>query len=303
MSSALIRQIESRYDELSRAEAQVAAWILANPRRCADLSIGELATQCNVSDPTVVRFCRSMGLGGYRDFRAKLASTLHHPENYLHQDVGEHDTPALALNKVIDNAIKGLIELRNHTSNMPFDEAVALMTQAKQLTFVGLGASGYVARDAKHKFFRLGKPCSTALDAQSILQYAAIAEPGDLFVAVSHTGSWPELVNSMQLATDRGAGVLALTEPYSALSNKATVTLPCYASEDANLFTPMSSRLNHLALLDALQVALALSLGDSGKNKLRLAKDALTRQRSEGTSMQSPKHSPNQLPKQSHRES
>ena len=279
MTSSLIRQIQSRYSKLSRAEAQVATWILDNPRRCAELSIGELATQCNVSDPTVVRFCRSMGLSGYRDFRANLASNLHHPENYLHKDVTENDGADLAFNKVLDNAIKGLLELRNHTANMPLDGAVNLMSKAKQLIFVGVGASGYVARDAKHKFFRLGKPCSTALDAQSILQYAAIAEPGDLFVAISHTGSWAELVHSMNLAMDRGASVIALTDPYSPLSQAANLVLPCHANEDANLYTPMSSRLNHLALLDALQVALALALGGRAKDKLRLSKDALTTQR------------------------
>ena len=279
MSATLLNQIRARYEELSRAEAQVASWILDNPRHCIELSINELATQCAVSDPTVVRFCRSLGLTGYRDFRAKLASSLHHPENYLHKDVTEEDDPKLASNKVIDNAIKGLLDMRGHTNNMPLDDAVGAMTQAQQLIFAGVGASGYVARDAQHKFFRLGIPCTTALDAQSILQRAAIAEPTDLFVVISHTGSWPELVNAMQLAQDRGACVIALTDPYSPLSQAASLVFPCHANEDANLFTPMSSRLNHLVLLDALQVALALQLGDRAKTRLRLSKDALTAQR------------------------
>jgi len=45
--------------------------------------------------------------------------------------------------------------------------------------------------DACHKFFRLGIPCSTLMDTPMILQFAAIAEPADVLVLLSHTGRWP----------------------------------------------------------------------------------------------------------------
>ena len=46
------------------------------------------------------------------------------------------------------------------------------------------------------------------------------------------------------------------------------------------MFTPMSSRLVHLALLDALQVALALRLGAAAaEENLQLTKEALAADR------------------------
>ena len=48
-------------------------------------------------------------------------------------------------------------------------------------------------------------------------------------------------------------------------------------NEDTSVYTPMSSRLAQLALLDAIYVAFALSLGDKAAQNLRRSKDALLR--------------------------
>ncbi|MEM7279758.1 MAG: transcriptional regulator, partial [Pseudomonadota bacterium] len=49
----------------------------------------------------------------------------------------------------------------------------------------------------------------------------------------------------------------------------------CEGVEDSSVYTPMSSRLAQLALLDALQVALALRLGEPAAERLQRSKDAL----------------------------
>jgi RpiR family carbohydrate utilization transcriptional regulator len=46
-------------------------------------------------------------------------------------------------------------------------------------------------------------------------------------------------------------------------------------SEEANVYTPMSSRLAHLALFDALQVTLALALGELAVRRLQRSKAVL----------------------------
>ncbi len=163
---------------------------------------------------------------------------------------------------------------------MPFETAVSGMAEARQLIFVGLGASRHVARDACHKFFRLGITCTTALDSPTILQQSAIARSDDVYIVMSHSGEWPELIAGMKLARAGGASVLALTDPQSLLAEQASLVFDCHPAEDTNVFTPMSSRLTQLTLLDALQVALALKMGTAAQENLRLTKHSLGLSRS-----------------------
>ena len=84
---------------------------------------------------------------------------------------------------------------------------------------------------------------------------------------------------AMSLAAERHARIIALTDPRSPLAAAADLVFACHPVEDTNVFTPMSSRLAQLALLDALQVALALGLGEPAKQNLRASKSALSEMR------------------------
>ena len=160
-------------------------------------------------------------------------------------------------------------------SSLPVDATVAALKAARQIAFAGLGASGHVASDACQKFFRLGIPCTALTNTPDVLQFSAVCEETDVLVIASHGGQWPELSRAATLARRRGATVIALTDRHSRLAELASILLPCEEVQDPSLYTPMSSRLAHLALLDALQVALALALGDAAVDRLRRSNQAL----------------------------
>jgi RpiR family carbohydrate utilization transcriptional regulator len=271
----MLSRIEQRASSLSRAEKRVADWILAHPRQAADATLAEVAEACGASEPTVIRFCRSVGLSGFRALTIRLTEALSRPASYVHRDVSADDATSDAVTKVLDAAISSLMDMRAQLLSMPVDAAAAALCKARQITFIGLGASGHVATDACHKFFRLGTPCIAHTDTPSILQAAAIAGPDDVLIVVSHLGGWAELDRAAAAARDNGATVIALTIPTSRLACTASLVFGWDPHEDTSVYTPMSSRLAQLALLDALYVAFALSLGDVAAEKLRRSKDAL----------------------------
>ena len=271
----MLNRIEQHAGSLSRAERRVADWVVAHPRQAADATLAEVADACGASEPTVIRFCRRVGLSGFRELTIRLTEALSQPASYLHRDVQPDDASADAVTKVLDAAIFSLMDVRARLSSFPIDEAAALLRDARNITFIGLGASGHVATDACHKFFRLGTPCIAHTDTPSILQAAAIAGPGDVLVIISHLGGWAELDRAAAAATAKGATVIALTNPASKLAQTASLVFGWDPHEDTSVYTPMSSRLAQLALLDALYVAFALVLGDTAAEKLRRSKDAL----------------------------
>ena len=265
----MMNRIEQSRESMSRAERQVADWVLENPREAAESTVAGVALRSGTSEPTVIRFCRRVGLSGFRELRVRLAESLSRTVSYVHRAVRAEDSAQVGADKVVESSIQSLIDLRKQLKAMPIDEAVTILKDARQIAFVGLGASGYVARDASHKFFRLGTPCSALTDTPSIRQFAAIADANDVIFAISHTGNWTELRDL------GGATVIALTAPGSYLARSASLVFPCRSHEDTSIYTPMSSRLVHLALLDAIHVALALSRGQTAVDKLRRSKEAL----------------------------
>ncbi len=271
----MLATISKSLPGLSPSEQRVGRWILNHPKEAASATLARLARECRTSEPTVVRFCRSVGLGGFRELAIRLTEALSNPASYVHRDVSADDSTSDAVFKVMDASIQSLIDMRTQLSSMPVDEAVGAMKNARQIAFAGLGASGHVATDACHKFFRLGIPCTSLCDTPMILQFAAIAEPSDVLVLLSHTGRWNDFTVAAKIARERGATVIALTNPDSDVAAEASLLFPCQVIEDTSVYTPMSSRLAQLALLDAIHVALALARGEVASDKLRRSKDAL----------------------------
>lgn len=271
----MLSRITRAVPDLSRAEKRVASWVLDHPKQATSATLAHIANECGTSEPTVLRFCRRMGMKGFRELGVRVAESLSVPGSYVHRDVNPDDSISDAAIKVMDASIQSLAEMRAQLSSMPIGAAATAMAAARQIAFAGLGASGHVARDACHKFFRLGIPCSSLLDTPMILQFAAIAEPDDVLVLLSHTGRWQEFAQAADIARERGTTVIAITNPESDLARSASILFPCRVIEDTNVFTPMSSRLGQLALLDALLVALALTHGSAATERLRLSKDAL----------------------------
>ncbi|MEM8814751.1 MAG: SIS domain-containing protein [Pseudomonadota bacterium] len=272
----MLVRIEQQLAQLSRTERRVGEWVLRHPRQAADATLKEVSAATGVSEPTIVRFCRHVGLAGFRELTLRLTEALSQPVSYVHSDVHADDAMPDAVTKVLDASIQALLNLRGSLSALPISAAVDALADARQIVFAGLGASGYVARDASHKFFRLGIPCSSLADSPGILQFAAVAAEGDVLVLNSHTGGWRELADAARLAREGGATVVALTAPGSALARNACIVLPLQIVEDTSVYTPMSSRLAQLALLDAVHVALALRLGPAAVIKLRDSKQALS---------------------------
>ena len=271
----MLTTITNALPDLTPSEQRVGHWILQHPKEAANITLARLAAECETSEPTVVRFCRRVGLGGFRELAIRLTEALSSPAAYVHRNVSADDSIADAVIKVMDASIQSLVEMRAQLSSMPVNEAVGAMKDARQIAFAGLGASGHVARDACHKFFRLGIPCTALHDTTMILQFSAIADARDVLVLLSHSGRWQEFGRAAKMARARGATVIAVTSPDSVFAGEASLLFPCRVVEDTNIFTPMSSRLAQLALLDAIQVALALAQGEVAGDNLRRSKDAL----------------------------
>lgn len=87
-SSVGIRErIDHVYPSLRPAERAVAQYIRNHIEEAADLTVGQMADIAHVSQPTVIRFARKLGFGGYRELRYVLAPSGRRAQSDL-QSVG-----------------------------------------------------------------------------------------------------------------------------------------------------------------------------------------------------------------------
>ena len=76
MNDSLLPRIDMARTTMRPAEAQVAAIVLAKPDWTLAASTSQLAEAAGVSPASVVRFCRALGMSGYRELRTELARDL-----------------------------------------------------------------------------------------------------------------------------------------------------------------------------------------------------------------------------------
>jgi RpiR family carbohydrate utilization transcriptional regulator len=263
----MLERIKSTLSNLAPAEQRVGKLLLTDPRTFSTLPVTELAERAQVSKPTVVRFCRSMGYEGLSDFKLKLAGSLSEGVPFIHRNVGAQDSSNEVLVKVIDNTVTAFLKYRNDASSAAIDkaaEAIALThKKGKRLEFFGVGNSGIVAQDAQHKFFRLGFNTISHSDGHMQIMSASLLGPGDCLVVFSNSGRTRDLLDSCEIAKKNGATTIVVTASGSPLSSTGKIHLSADHPESYERFSPMVSRLLHLMIVDVLATAVALRIGSA----------------------------------------
>ena len=271
----MLAQIESSLDQLSRSERKVAAFVLSDASRVLSMSIARLAQEADVSEPTVNRFCRTFSATGFPDFKLKLAQSLASGPTLTTAMVADTDAIPEIFAKLTDKAIRSVQDLKSSVDVLTLERAVDLFCQARQVAFFGMGASGSVARDAQHKFFRFNVPVVAYEDGLMQRMHAAAMKTGDLAVVISHTGRTRAMVEAATFAREAGASVLAITRSDTPLSRAATVTVSVDVDENTELYIPMMSRLMQLLVLDVLVTGVAQKRGTDFQPHLARIKQAL----------------------------
>jgi len=262
--SAILGQIRRARTELSPAELRVAEHVLAHARSVLNDPIAEIARAAQVSQPTVIRFCRSLGCEGLSDFKLRLASGLTGTVPVTHTQVTQDDSMVELGAKVLGNTASAILQVRSELNRDMIDRAIQLLIHANRVEFYAVGHYGVVAQDAQFKFLRFGVSSGAYTDPRLQLLAASVLNPGDVAVIISSGGKLPELLEVAEKARERGAAVVAITASQSPLARKADATLIVDHVEDVATHLPMVSRILHLLVIDILAVGVAMRRSPDG---------------------------------------
>ena len=256
-SPNLIRRITESQSSLRKSEAKVASYVLENLDEVIEMRVVDLASKSSVSEPTVIRFCRAIGFDGFQSFKLQLAQQLGLGSVFTQFAVEDSDTVADLLNKVFDTTVGSLITVRDEINSAVLEQAIDTISNARRVELYGFGASGSVAADAQHKYFRLQLSSAAYTDPHIQRMSAISLGSEDVVVAISQSGETQALLESVELAREAGANVIGLAPQNTSLSRICNLAIYVNMEEDLESFTPVSSRIAHLVVIDVLATGVA----------------------------------------------
>lgn len=267
----MLNQIQAIRESLSKSEKKVADAILAEPQQCVKITMKNLAEAAGVSEPTIVRFCRTLKLSGYREFRLRLAQYLASQVHYQQSKIDARDNATQLINKVINGAIASLTTVRSQLVAQQLDDAIDALSSSSRIEIYGIGGAGIVVNDAQLKLARLGFNSQPYCDIHLQRIAAGMLEQGACVLAISNSGRSKDLISSIRLAKLSGAKVVAITASGSPLAKICDIHLSIDLNEDGDHLAPIKARIAHMAVVDTLAIGLAIRCKPDYLERLRQA--------------------------------
>lgn len=256
MQGDFLTKIRAEYNQFTKAEKKVADYILQNSREVLFMSITDLAEACEVGDTSVFRFCKTMNLKGYQEFKMMLSLSLHDGKPGLSQldgDISLNDSFAELSQKVLNTNIKALTETFSLLNAEQFSLAMEYLHKADRVCFFGVGASMLTAMKATNKFLRIEPKVYCVQDSHMQAMVASMMSKNEVAVVISYSGATKDTIHVAELAKRAGAAVICITRFIkSPLTSYSDVTLLCGANEGPLQGGSTSAEISQLFLIDLM---------------------------------------------------
>ncbi len=248
--------IELSYNQFTRTEKKIADYVLQNAAEVPFMSITELADACKVAEASIHRFCRTIKVKGYQEFKMLLSIGVNSDgENHgdKHRSVRDITDEKQLFEEILDYHLNAIRETNSLLDPAVVGKTVDMMTDARRIIFVGVGNSMVTAEEAYGKFLHITPKVDYVMDPHMQSMAAAMLTPEDMVVFISYSGSTSDNVHIAQIAHKRGAKIALITRyPRSELSKYADTILICGSKEGPLEGGSMGAKMSQLHIIDIL---------------------------------------------------
>lgn len=270
----LMNEITIRYSKMTKAEKKVADFILSSPQDALSATITDLSRLCGVGETSVFRFCRTLSLKGYQDFKLSLALSTSSSDTTEKKDsinIADTEDCKDAAAKVLQ-AYSTALEQTFHTLNFKAISKVAdMIITAKSVNLFGFAGSGISAAEAKNKFLKILPNIIYNSDSHVQLTHAALLGEGDLAIIFCNSGITKDCIEIARICHSSKVFVVFVTlftkSPAAQYSN---ILLLCGANEGPLEGGSIAAKTAQSFLIDVLYAEVYKRLGNKAlENKKR----------------------------------
>ena len=263
----LVRRVADEYDALSKQLKTIAQYVTENRQQMVVVRIRDIAEACRVQPSAVVRFAQHFGFSGFselqavfRDAYASSASTASYQQR-IRAVISKHPAKmksAELARSFMDACQSGIAAIGENLDARAFEAAVTLLQDARHIYIMGVRRMFPVASYLGYVLLRTRKRV-IMVDAMGGMyreQIEGLAK-GDVLIAISMAPYGDETRHCTEVAVERQAPVLAITDsPLSPIARAAAVTLTVQEAEVYN-FRALACT---MSLAQSLFIALAYRL-------------------------------------------
>ena len=234
MKQSVLHTIRANMDGFSKGQKRIADYILNNYDKAAFMTAAKLGQTAQVSESTVVRFAAELGYAGYPAMQKALQEIIRGRLTSVQRIQASQDqmTGDDILATVMQRDMDSIHTAIEQIDRGEFQRVVELLLHAQHIYILGVRSSSYLAGYLNFYFHLLFKNViyvqNTA--AGEIYEQMIHIGPGDVMVGISFPRYSNMGIHAIQLAHDRGADVVAITDsqmsPLYPLASAALLVRP-----------------------------------------------------------------------------
>ena len=213
MEKSVLDIICASLDSFFESEKKIGTYIIQHTAQVVDMTVGELAQACGVSDASVSRFCKKINMKGFHHLKITLAKEISEKGND-DKEVSNH----ISVND-IEQSLKNILankvtEITQTVSMMDTEQLHAILNKlntAKTVQFFAVGNTIPVAIDGAFKLNQIGIPAVSGTIWETQIGYTYNMTADDVVIAISNSGESTAVLRALEAAKSAGATTISIT--------------------------------------------------------------------------------------------
>lgn len=248
----------SQAKDLTPTERAIADKVLQLGEGVMAYSIKEFAAFVGVSVPSVHRFCKKVGLEGYKELKVEVARSAAARANVAHVDVN-FPFPAGSTSAEVTRRMRELYQATVDGTIALLDDAqmehaAELAIRASVVDIYAQSHNTGPAQTFAYRLMSIGVPATAYVDSEALVRCALMSDSTHVAVCVSYSGRAPILPKILPILHSNGTPVVLVGTPEAAKLHPGLAAYLSLANQESlnDRITQFSSHLAVLFVLDVL---------------------------------------------------
>ena len=213
MEKLVLDIICASLDSFFESERKIGTYIIQHTAEVVDMTVGELAQACGVSDASVSRFCKKINMKGFHHLKITLAKEISE-KGIEEEEVSNHisvNDIEQSLKNILANKVTEITQTVSMMDAKQLSEILNKLNMARTVQFFAVGNTIPVAIDGAFKLNQIGIPAVSGTIWETQIGYTYNMTAEDVVIAISNSGESTAVLRALEAAKSAGATTLSIT--------------------------------------------------------------------------------------------
>ena len=213
MEKSVLDIICASLDSFFESERKIGTYIIQHTAEVVDMTVGELAQACGVSDASVSRFCKKINMKGFHHLKITLAKEISE-KGIEEEEVSNHisvNDIEQSLKNILANKVTEITQTVSMMDAKQLSEILNKLNMARTVQFFAVGNTIPVAIDGAFKLNQIGIPAVSGTIWETQIGYTYNMTAEDVVIAFSNSGESTAVLRALEAAKSAGATTLSIT--------------------------------------------------------------------------------------------